>query len=181
MSNIKYAAIIHGKDGSPTTSWLPWLKEKLESRGVTCEAPTFPPESDSKLADWLTVLGSLNIDLEHTVFVAHARGAMALLRWINTLSPDKRIAQVITISCNSDCQPGRDSHDFYDQPLDYEDLRRKCNQITVIHSKDDPYVPIEAGEKLADNLGAKFVPYKDAGHFGSDKLEAPEVLSEIES
>ncbi len=105
---------------------------------------------------------------------------MALLRWINTLPVTTRIHQIITISCNLDYQPSRtDGDKFYTSPLDYADIVAKCENITVIHSADDPYVPISAGHNLANKLQAKFVRYETAGHFGSSKIEAPEILKEI--
>lgn len=176
----KHVVLIHGKNGSPTTSWLPWLKARVEERGYLCAAPKFPPQDDSKLTDWFTVFSDLTTDLSQTTFVAHARGAMALLRWVNTLPPETKIQQIITISCNFDYQPNRaDGDEFYSTPLNYEDLKQKCKNFTIIHSEDDPYVPIETGEQLVKNLGAKFVRYKTAGHFGANKLEAPEILKEI--
>jgi predicted alpha/beta hydrolase family esterase len=180
QDNLKTAVLIHGKDGSPTTSWLPWLKHELENESFRCIAPTFPPQDDSKLQDWFAVLNDLTLDLPHTIFIAHARGAMALLRWINTLPGTAHIHQIITLSCNFDYQPNRtDGDEFYITPLNYADLKLKCRHFTVIHSEDDQYVPIVAGEQLATNLAAKFVRYKTAGHFGSAKTEAPEILREI--
>jgi uncharacterized protein len=176
----RHAVLVHGKGGSPETSWLPWLWQELQARGYNCESPSFPPQDDSKLADWFVVFNRLKVEFTKTVFIAHARGAMALLRWINTLAPTTRISQVITVSCNFDFQPNRtDGDEFYSQPLDYDDLMRKCRNFIVIHSQDDPYVPIAAGEQLAAHLKAKFVPYKTAGHFGSSKLQAPEILREL--
>jgi len=173
--------LIHGKGGSPTSSWLPWMRRELAHRAVDSLAPTFPPQDDSRLADWFTVLNALSLDLASTTFIAHARGAMALLRWINTLPKSAQIRQIITVSCNFDYQPQRtDGDEFYLKPLDYDDIRAKCRNITVIHSADDPYVPIKAGEELAAHLHAKFVAYKTAGHFGSEKTEAPELLKELE-
>lgn len=105
---------------------------------------------------------------------------MALLRWINSLPKDTKIKKVINVSCNFDFQPNRtDGDEFYLSRLDYKDIKNKCESIVVIHSADDPYVPIQAGKQLAENLEAKFVPYENAGHFGSDKIEAPEILKEI--
>lgn len=176
----KFAVLAHGKDGAPSKGWLPWAKRKLKDQGFVCETPAFPPQDDSKPADWFSIFNRLQVDFEHTTFVAHARGAMALLRWINTLPADTRIHQIITISCNFDYQPNRtDGDEFYTKPLDYADLMRKCRNITVIHSEDDPYVSIAAGEQLAANLHAKFVRLQTAGHFGSEKLEAPEILKEL--
>jgi len=36
------AFIIHGTGGTPEGNWFPWLKEKLESIGVTTYIPRFP-------------------------------------------------------------------------------------------------------------------------------------------
>ena len=177
---MKSAILIHGKGGSPDASWLPWLKSKLESEGRNCVVPAFPPEDDSKLSDWFATLNKIDTEPANTVFVAHARGAMALLRWINTLPKDTRILKIVTVSCNFDFQPNRtDGDEFYTTRLDYEDIKNKSDEIVVIHSADDPYAPIEAGEQLAKNLNARFVPYEKAGHFGSDKTQAPEILKEI--
>ena len=177
---MKFAVIVHGKGGSPDTSWLPWIKSALEARGYVCLALTFPNEPNSKLADWFTVFDTLKVDYTQTIFIAHARGAMATLRWIERLPSESKIHQIITVSCNYDFIPDhQDGDELYTVPLDYEDLLHKCAKIVVIHSADDPFVPIEAGEQLARNLHAKFVRFEDAGHFGADKLEAPEILNQI--
>lgn len=180
MTRKQFAVIIHGKGGSPDTSWVPWLKQKLEHNNYVSIAPAFPSQDDSKLLDWFTEFNKLNIDFSHTTFVAHARGAMALLRWINSLPSNIRIQKIITISCNFDFQPNRKDGDaFYSRKLNYADLKQKCKSFIVIHSEDDPYVPIKAGAQLSQSIGAKLVQYKHAGHFGSNKKEAPEILKEI--
>lgn len=181
LKHVKTAIIVHGKGGSPTTSWLPWLQQQLEGQGIHCVVPVFPTQNDSKLADWFSVFQQLSVsDLGNTIIIAHARGAMAMLRWINTLPTTTRIRQIITVSCNFDYQPDRaDGDEFYAQPLNYTDITNKCQNIVVVHSADDPYVPIRAGEELASNLHARLVRYQTAGHFGSDKLTAPEILREI--
>lgn len=103
--------------------------------GYDCRVPTFPPEDDSKLTDWFTVFNNLYLNVGETVFIAHARGAMALLRWINSLPKNTKIPKVITVSCNFDFQPNRtDVDEFYTSKLNYEDLRNKCGEIIVIHS-----------------------------------------------
>ncbi len=176
----KSAVLIHGKGGSPTTSWLPWMRQQLASNGILVEAPVFPPEPNSKLSEWLAILNSLSTQQSQTVYIAHARGAMALLRWINTLPTQTHIAKIITVSCNFDYIPLRqDGDDFYLKPLNYSDIKAKCRDIVVIHSQDDPYVPIVAGQEPAKNLDARFVGYVSAGHFGADKLQAPEILKEL--
>ena len=156
------------------------MRSELSKSGVQSIAPTFPPQDDSKLADWFTIFNDLRLELLSSTFIAHARGAMALLRWINTLPNTARIRQVVTVSCNFDYQPHRtDGDEFYLTPLNYSDLMEKCQNITVVHSQDDPYVPIGAGQELTDHLHAKFVSYETAGHFGSEKTEAPELFKEI--
>lgn len=177
----KTAVLVHGKGGSPDASWLPWLAHELTQRSYSCVLPTFPHNDDSKLAEWFSVFGRLDDDYAQTTFVAHARGAMALLRWINTLPRTTRVDKIIIVSCNFDFQPNRtDGDEFYAKPLDYDDIILKCPHVVVIHSQDDPYVPISAGEQLAQKIHGRFVGYETAGHFGSDKITAPEILQQID-
>lgn len=173
--------IIHGKDGSPDMPWIRWLEGGLTDRGVRCIAPPFPPEESSTIDSWFSVLAAVQADPRETVYVAQARGAMALLRWIDSLPKTVRIPQIILIACNTDYQPHRrNSGGFYETPLNYRGLQEKCRSIVFIHSHDDPFVPVERAERLAAKLQAKFVQYADAGHFGNSKLDAPEVLRELD-
>ncbi len=179
-SQKKYALIVHGKGGIAATGWILWLQEKLEKNKYLCQVPHFPTTSEAPLTEWFHVFEKLNLPLDQTTCIAHARGAMAFLRWVNTLPSNTRIHKLILVSCNSDYQPNRnDSDAFYNAPLNYEDIKQKCPSISIIHSEDDPYVPIAAGEQLATNLNATFVQYKTAGHFGSKKQTAPEILREV--
>jgi predicted alpha/beta hydrolase family esterase len=181
MSAKHQIVIIHGKNESPATGWMPWLKNEVEAKGYACLVPVFLPQADSKLVDWCNVLDAQKLNFRSTVFVAHARGAMALLRWVNALPSDTKIKKIIVVSCNYDYQPERqDDGGFYSRRLDYVDLQLKCSDYVVVHSADDPYVPVAAGRQLSDNLGAKFIRYNNAGHFGSDKLEAPELLEALD-
>jgi len=179
-SGFTSVVVVHCKGAAPEASWYPWLKAQLVSQQIECIVPSFPPEDDSKLVDWFTVFDTLHIDLSHTAFVAHARGAMALLRWVDQLPHGVRIPRVVTVSTPFDYQPGRnDADELYATPLDYNDLREKCGEYILIHSADDPYVPIAASEELAAKLDGRLVRYETAGHFGSDKLEAPEIIREL--
>lgn len=176
----RQAVLVHGKGGSPETSWLPWMREQLTARGYEVVVPKFPPGDDSRLAEWFQIFQSMPIDLSQTTFIAHARGAMALLRWIDSMPRSTRVHQVITAACNFDYQPNRtDGDEFYSRPLNYAGLRSKIGHMCVVHSSDDPYVPIEAGRQLAKHLECQFVGYEHAGHFGDTKLEAPELLEKV--
>jgi predicted alpha/beta hydrolase family esterase len=101
-TDSKYAVITHGKGGSPNASWILWLKLQLETYNYICKTPSFPPQDNSKLSDWFIELNKLDLDFSHSTFIAHARGAMALLRWINRLPKNVHIYKIITVSCNFD-------------------------------------------------------------------------------
>jgi len=43
--------------------------------------------------------------------------------------------------------------------------KQNCKQFFIYHSDNDPYVPIECANELADKLGVKPKIIKNAGHF----------------
>jgi len=57
---------------------------------------------------------------------------------------------------------------FIDKKFDWEKIRRNCKKFYVINSKDDPYVPLERGGELADNLETNLIVLENAGHINSE-------------
>ena len=47
-------------------------------------------------------------------------------------------------------------------------IRNNCKKFYVINSDNDPYVPLEKGQQLADNLNTKLIVIKNAGHINAE-------------
>ena len=52
----KSVFIIHCSNGNPNIHWYPWLKEKLENKGLNVVVPQFPIGNDQNLDNWLNTM-----------------------------------------------------------------------------------------------------------------------------
>lgn len=68
-----------------------------------------------------------------------------------------------------------------DREFDWEQIRAHCQSFTLFQSKDDPYVPFERGEYLAEKLGGELIALEQAGHINIDSgfVEFPQLLEKL--
>ena len=51
--------------------------------------------------------------------------------------------------------------------FDWQKLRKMSQQYILVHSDDDPYVPLSHGKFLAEKLSGKLVVLKGQKHFST--------------
>lgn len=186
MYNSKINVIlIHGKDTDPTKKWYPWLKQEIEKTGIEFLAPKLPKADDPILNEWLDEIEKLAPN-ENSILVGHSRGGVAILRWLEKQPKNKKVKKVILVATNNPAikenNQKQDTHGFYELgEYNFEKIKSHCDNFTVLHSEDDEWVPFLAGVKNAKGLNAKFIKFKNKGHFGRKllKQEIPELLDEI--
>ena len=166
MQNV---IIIHGTEGYPEENWFPWLKSKLEERGYNVSVPQFPspPIVPSKISEWFQVLKNYDIN-EDTIIVGHSLGGLFTLRILERISHPIKAA--FLVSSPIGIKPIK----YYERDLafsgfdfDWDKIRKNAQNFIVFHSDNDPYVCIENGKKLSEELDVdlKFIP--NAGHFNA--------------
>lgn len=175
---------MHGKDTSPNEKWYPWFLEQVKELGLDCFAPYLPEADNPKIKDWISKLEELHPDSE-TILVGHSRGGVAILRWLEVQQPELKVKKVILIATNSgflkeNSLKNETNYGFYtDSGYDFSKIKQHCSEFVVLHSKDDKWVPFEAGLENAQGLGAKFLSFEDRGHFGKGVDQIPELIKEI--
>ncbi|MCP6720423.1 MAG: alpha/beta hydrolase [Patescibacteria group bacterium] len=177
--------LMHGKDTDPSKKWYPWFAEEVKKRNMEILAPELPKPEDPEIGEWLAELDKTRPD-EDTILVGHSRGGVAILRWLEKLPEGKRVRKVILIGTNSGSSEkiNRTENNkgfFSEEGYDFEKIKSHCDDFVVFHSRDDQWVPFEAGEENAKGLGAKFLKFEDRGHFGRGVHEIPELIKEIEN
>lgn len=181
---MKRVILMHGKDTSPSEKWYPWLKAALANFGINLEVPVLPEPNVPVLDDWVTELDALEPD-ENTVLIGHSRGGVAVLRYLERLSEGRKVKKVILIAANSGLLSKRhilneSNHGFYTESgYDFEKIKQHCDEFIVFHSKDDKWVPFEAGVENADGLDADFKVFEDKAHFGKNISKFDELVREI--
>lgn len=116
------------------------------------------------------------------IVVAHSLGCITVLRYLLSLPKPWRLGDLVLVSGFVDALPALPLLDSYiGDGLDVAGLSDHIDRLTVIRSDDDPYVPTDHTDRLADLLGTSALIVPGAGHFlASDGVTSlPLVLDAI--
>ncbi len=179
------ASIIHGYGASPEDHWFGWLGDRLESGGIPTTIPRLPDPQAPDPARWADVVrAEVGTPDENSIVVAHSLGCLAVLRHLRALPAGWRLGTLVLVSGFVDPLPALPELDaFVGDGCDVEGISQYVDQLTIIRSDDDPYVPTGHTDRLAGLLGTSVEVVPGAGHFlSADGVEAlPEVLEVITS
>ncbi len=187
---MKKAYIIHGWGGYPDEGWLPWLHIELEKVGYTVERPSMPDTDNPRIETWVPFLAStVNTPNEETLLVGHSIGCQTILRYLETFSSGRKVAQVILVApwlgLTPETLDENESEEiarpWIDTPIDFEKVKTHCDNFTCIFSDNDSFVPLTDADIFKEKLGTKIIVEHEKGHFsGSDGVkELSIVLDQI--
>lgn len=172
--------IIHGFYGHPSETWIPWVKKRIEVLGCPVIVPTFPAPENQTLEHWLETFESYKVHLnERSIIIAHSLGASFTLQMLqNTGLPIKSTLLVAGFVGHVDIGfVDKTVASFTTQPLDWHRLSELTGRCHVFASDNDPYVPLEKGNYLAEKLHAQLHIIPGAGHF-SQGVD-PKVFNQV--
>ena len=172
--------LLHGNGGgSGEDNWFPWLKNKLEKLGVTCEAPNLPDSIEAKARVWLPYIADVIKADKDTILVGHSSGAIAAMRY----AENHQIAGLVLVGTYY-TDLGYDDEKasgYFDEPWDWESVKKNVPWTLIFASTDDPYIAIDEPRLVRDKLNAEYYEFADRGHFGYDKdtADLPELLEAL--
>ncbi|MFH1536910.1 MAG: alpha/beta hydrolase [Patescibacteria group bacterium] len=165
MNNI---FIIHGAYGNPTENWFPWLKIELEKLNCRVFVPRFPTPDNQNLDSWQNVFKEYKQYInKDTIFVGHSIGPAFLLNILESRDePIKAcffVAGFISMFNNPDFD--NINKTFIDTNFDWHRIKQNCGKFFILHSDNDPYVPLAKAKELGKQLDTDVEIIKNAGHF----------------
>lgn len=177
----KRAVLIHGYQGHPMHGWRPWLKEELQKNGWGVSVPAMPNADAPACEEWVeTISQEVGGPSASCALVGHSLGCMAILRYLEGLAPGQKVGTVVLVAGF-----GRDIKmpalaSFCALELDWATIRTHATRFEVIHSDNDPLLPLAEGEFVAERLGVK-VDVQHMGHFSSSEgtTQLPVVLEKL--
>jgi predicted alpha/beta hydrolase family esterase len=166
----KNVFIIHGAYGSAEENWFPWLRDELKERDFQVFVPNFPTPEGQNLDNWMKVFDEYGYYLnEDTIFIGHSLGVTFILSVLEKIQ--KPVKACFLVAGFADFI-GDDNLDainksFIDRKFDWERIKKNCKNFHIYHSDNDPYVPMERAEELAQKLGIEVKMIRGAGHFNA--------------
>jgi len=177
---MKKVLIVHGSGGSPNGGWIPWMKKNLEKEGFQVMCPQFPIASETQtLKNWMNVIESTQIDSQ-TVGIGHSLGVPFLLNYLER-KPLKAVYLVAGFTGLLNNEFDEVIHTFSDKDFNWDQIRNNCQNINIIYSDNDPYVPAIKAVEMGKKLGVNPILIKGAAHFNSENgfIEFPFLLEKI--
>ncbi len=182
---MKNALLLHGTAGSSQSNWIPWLSSQLKEKGWEVWSPDLPHSERPNLTRYNKFLLA-NKDWQfnaETVLVGHSSGAVAILGLLQALPDDVVIDKAILVSGFLDDLGWDSLTELFEKPFDFAKIKKKAKQFIIIHSDNDPYVPIENATMLAEKLDGQLIIKEGQGHFnlevGAKYKEFPLLLQLI--
>ncbi len=180
--------LVHCWSGTPQSSWYPWMKKELESRGFEVIVPAMPDTNEPKIAKWVPalskVIGSLD---DNTILIGHSIGCQTIMRYLATQTKHAKGCVFVTPwftlaeEAISHEEEEATAKPWLETPIDVEAVIAHAGPITALFSDDDPFVPLENKAQFASELGAHTQLLEDRGHCDdeSETFELPEALEAV--
>ncbi len=162
--------IFHGAYGNPQENWIPWLTAELKTLNIDVIAPAFPTPENQSLIAWRTVFKPFESQIQpDSIFIAHSLGVAFALRILESIAiPIKSAFFVAGFSKEIGIEQfDTFNRSFIDHPFDWPTIWKHCGQFVVIQSDNDPYVPLDCGRKMAEQLQCPLTIVPKAGHFNA--------------
>lgn len=179
------AFIFHGTEGYPEENWFPWLKQKLEDKGVQVFVPQFPtpPIVPAKISEWFEVLKEYEQYIDaNTILIGHSLGGIFTLRVLEKLVHPVKASFFVgaPIGIRPIANYDRDNS-FSGFEFNWDRIKENMGSATVFQSDTDPYVGLGNGEELAKHLGVELSFVPNAGHFNAKAgyLEFEELFEKV--
>jgi predicted alpha/beta hydrolase family esterase len=181
---VKRAIIVHGWSDTPEGSWFPWLKRKLEEKGMKVEVPAMPDTDIPKIDAWVKKLEeTVGKPDKDTFLVGHSIGCQAIMRYLE--KTNAKVGGILFVAGWFTLKDLGNDEQIVAKPwletkIDTDKVKNAA-KIIAIFCDDDPYVPISDAETFKKRLNAEIIMQTGKGHFSGDDgvTELPEALEAI--
>jgi len=174
--------IVHGcpstsEDLSYNKHWIPWIKEKLEEKGIKVYTPLIPEPWAPVYENWKKEFNKLNFD-EDSILIGHSCGCAFLVRWLGETK--RKIEKLILVAPWK--IPGEESDkEFYTYPIDIT-IKDRVNKIVMFTADDEELNGKKSLELFHKELGGEIIELKGRGHYTQGDMgtqEFSELLEEV--
>ncbi len=174
MNRVIY---IHGNQTTYWTyAWAPSLREQLHARGFETFFETMPDSIIARAEYWLPFLEEHVRAGANDILVGWSSGAVAAMRYAET---HEIAGSVLIAPCYTDLNDELERMSgYYDEPWNWDAIRKHQREIHLITSATDPYIPQSEFDTIGTELSAIRTHLPSGGHF-NEQSTFPEVLDAV--
>ena len=178
----------NGCQNIATSNWYRYMQTQLQEAALFSDVvmKNMPDPFEAKRDIWIPFIKDELIapyDASNTIVVGHSSGAVAAMR---LLEDTKLLGCVLVSACHTDLgEPNEKISGYYPgfrngkedaNPWLFDKIKDNSQWILQYHSADDPFIPRQEADFVAEAIGSEYTCYEDKSHFFSDS----DVVSIIE-
>jgi len=166
--------------GNQTTHWSygwpGWLKLQLEELGFTTFFETMPDSIIARAEYWLPFLKDHAKVGPQDVLVGWSSGAVAAMRYAEA---NKILGSVLVSPCYTDLGDDLEKQSgYYSEPWQWNKIKANQEKIALFWGDNDPYIPQEEFQFIAQQLGPTQKKIAGGEHF-IERQDFAELLQYI--
>jgi len=168
---------IHGNSTTHWSfGWAPWFKERLEQLGFSTFFETMPDSIIARSEYWLPFLKKHVKAGENDVLVGWSSGATATMRY----TEENRVMGSILVSPSyTDLSDELEKQSgYFDKSWRWRNIKANQKKIALFYGDNDPYIPQEEFEFIANRLNPAIFKVSGGRHF-EKRQDFPELLEYV--
>lgn len=157
-------------------AWSAWLKQNLDDLGYPTYFETMPDSIIARSEYWIPFLQDYVKASAEDVIVGWSSGAVAAMRY----AEDHKLKGSILVS-PSVADLGDDlekQSGYFNKPWDWAAIKNNQERIALFYGSDDPYIPQEEFQQVAQSLNPQVFEIEQGKHF-IEQDTFPELLRYI--
>lgn len=159
--------------------WIPWIKAKLEEKGIKVYTPLMPKPWAPVYEKWKEEFNKLKFD-EDSVLIGHSCGCAFLVRWLGETK--RKVKKLILVAPWK--IPGKNRlfmEDFYVYEINKK-VPFFVDKIVMFTADDEKLDGKKSLEIYKKSLGGEIIELSGRGHYIKKDMgtnEFPELLEEV--
>ena len=172
---MKKVYIVHCWDGNRDDGWYPWLDENISDENTKVYRFNMPDTNNPKIESWVSFLSEQINELDSdTYFVGHSIGCQTIMRYLQ--DKNTKIGGILFVApwlkllpaAVSDEESLATATPWLNTPINFDNIKNICNNITCIFSDNDYFVPTSQEPEFKKLLNAKTIIVNGMGHISID-------------
>lgn len=176
MADLPKVIFLHGNGGEGVGHyWFPFAAREFRKLGFAVVAKDFPDAHLARKSIWLPFLQNECGADEHSILIGHSSGAIAAMRWAEK---HRIFGSVLVGAYYTDTGVENERlSGYFDDPWDWESIRKNQKWIIQFASVDDPFFSIEEPRLVSRELHTEYHEFTNRGHFF--EKEFPELVEAV--
>lgn len=153
----------------PIIDWKLTLNKRLGS-SYEVLVPRMPNTTNANYSEWKLYFESvIKVLGNNVVLIGHSLGGIFLAKYLSENIFPKKVDALFLVA--APFTQADESLEGFKLGDDLEGISKQVAKIFILHSKDDPVVPISDSDEYASRLpDAELVLFEDKGHFNTEEF-----------